>query len=184
MKFIQTSLDGVYLIEPDCFGDYRGWFMESYSQKTFKEHGLDPVFIQDNHSYSREKHTLRGLHFQNEDTAQAKLVRCIRGMVLDVAVNLIRSSGQYRQWFSTVLSAENKGQLYIPKGFAHGYLTLCEDCEIQYKVDYPYAPEAERAIRYDDPEIGVDWGENISPILSGKDATAPFLRDSDISYEW
>ena len=181
MKLINTELDGVYILEARIFGDNRGWFLESYSYKVFKEIGLDINFVQDNHSYSALKGTLRGLHFQNHPMAQTKLVRCTRGKILDVAVDLRKGSPTYKKWIAVELSDENKRQLLIPKGFAHGFLTLTDNVEVQYKVDEYYSKEHDRSIRYDDPEIGINWGI-INPILSNKDKYAPFLKDSDCNF--
>lgn len=181
MEAAKTGIDGLYVLSPVVYGDNRGWFYESFSARTMQELGLLFDFVQDNHSMSSAKGTLRGLHFQLAPRAQAKLVRCTRGEVLDVAVDLRRKSDTYRKWFSVVLSEENKKQLLIPKGFAHGFLTLTEDCELQYKADEFYSREHDRSIRFDDPEIGVDWGiEN--PILSQKDREAPLLKESDINF--
>lgn len=181
MKAIQTRLDGVLIIEPEVFGDYRGWFMETWSEQKMKELGIDIVFVQDNQSYSAQKGTLRGLHFQKNPMAQTKLLRCTRGKILDVAVDLHRDSPNFKKWVAVELSAENKRQLFIPKGFAHGFVTLTEDVEVQYKVDAFYAPDCDRSIRFDDPEIGVEWGVE-NPILSKKDLSAPFLKDSDVDF--
>ena len=172
MQIEKTFIEGLEIINPAVFEDDRGWFYESYSSKIF-----DIEFVQDNHSKSLKAGTLRGLHFQNEPMAQTKLVRCTRGSVLDVAVDLRKQSPTYKKWFSIELSEENKKQLFIPKGFAHGFLTLVDDTEIQYKVDNFYSKEHDRSIRYDDADIGVDWGFSGEVILSDKDRSAPFLRD-------
>ena len=179
MKLIKTKLDGVYIIEPQVFGDERGWFMETYSRIKTPEITCD--FVQDNQSYSKEKGILRGIHFQNGNHAQAKLVRCVRGSVLDVAVDLRKDSSTYKQWVAVELSAENKKQLFIPRGFGHGFLTLTDDVEFVYKTDNYYNYESDRSILWCDSEIGVDWNfEN--PIISEKDAKAPLLRDSDCRF--
>ena len=175
MKFTKTKLDGVVIIEPDVFGDHRGFFMESWSQKKMEEAGLFYNFVQDNHSMSSVKGTLRGIHFQKGDKAQAKLVRCVRGAVLDVAVDLRHDSSTYKQWVAVVLSEENKKQLLIPRGFGHGFVTLTDNVEFLYKADNYYAPEAEGGIRWDDPELGVDWGVE-DPIISTKDKNNPVLN--------
>lgn len=181
MNIIKTELEGVLILEPKVFGDNRGWFMESFSDKVFKEQGLNINFVQDNHSYSAIKGTLRGLHFQNNPMAQTKLVRCTRGKILDVVVDIRKGSPTYKKWIAVELSQENKRQLLIPKGFAHGFVTLTDDVEVQYKVDEYYSKEHDRSIRFDDPEIGIDWGiEN--PILSDKDKNAPLLKDSDCDF--
>ena len=181
MKRIETKLPGVVLIEPQVFGDHRGYFMETYSAKAFAQMGIDTVFVQDNQSFTARKGTLRGIHFQNGDMAQAKLVRVTRGAVMDVAVDLRRGSPTYKQWAAVELSEENKRMLFIPRGFGHGFLTLTDNVEFCYKVDNLYSKEHDRGIRFDDPEIGVEWGVE-EPILSEKDQAAPLLRDSDCSF--
>ncbi len=183
MEKIETLLPGVYILEPKVFGDQRGWFMETYSQKTFQELGIHCAFVQDNHSFTARKGTLRGLHFQNGPMAQAKLVRVLKGAVLDVAVDIRKGSPNYLQWVGEELSAENKRMLFIPRGFAHGFLTLTEDVEFAYKVDNPYSPECDRSLRFDDPAIGVNWGVD-APILSAKDQSAPLLKESDCNYAY
>ena len=181
MKIIKTDVLDVYILEPKVFGDSRGWFMESWSKQTMEEAGLFYDFIQDNQSYSAKKGTLRGLHFQKGKKSQAKIVRCTRGAVLDVAVDLRKGSPTYKKWTSVELSAENKRQFLIPRGFAHAFLTLTDDVEFQYKADNFYAPDYDRNIRWNDPEIGVNWGiEN--PILSEKDQRAPLLSESDTDF--
>lgn len=176
MKFTKTKLDGVVIIEPDVFGDNRGFFMESWNKKKMLEAGLDYDFVQDNHSKSTVKGTLRGIHFQKGEKAQAKLVRCVKGAVLDVAVDLRKNSPTFKQWVGVELSAENKKQLLIPRGFGHGFVTLTDDVEFLYKADNYYAPEADAGIRWNDQDIGVEWGiEN--PILSEKDKKNPFIKD-------
>lgn len=176
MKITKTKLDGVVIIEPDVFGDNRGFFMESWNKKKMAEAGLDYDFVQDNHSKSTVKGTLRGIHFQKGDKAQAKLVRCVKGSVLDIVVDLRRNSPTFKQWVDVELSAQNKKQLLIPRGFGHGFVTLTDDVEFLYKADNYYAPEADAGIRWNDPDIGVEWGiEN--PILSEKDKKNPFLKE-------
>ncbi|NLL50320.1 MAG: dTDP-4-dehydrorhamnose reductase [Eubacteriaceae bacterium] len=182
MKIIRTELPGVQIIEPKVFEDSRGWFTEIYSKKMLENAKIYSDFLQDNHSYSAEKGTLRGLHFQIEPKAQAKLVRCTKGKIVDVAVDIRRGSPTYKRWVKVELSAENKRQLFIPRGFAHGFLTLTDEVEVQYKVDEYYSPEHDRGIRYDDEDINVDWGIVQEPILSEKDERAPFLRDSDANF--
>lgn len=177
MTFTETKLKGAYIIEPRVFGDNRGFFMETWSKKDFENAGLFYDFVQDNHSLSTVKGTLRGIHFQRGDKAQAKLVRCVRGAVLDVAVDLRPSSPTYLQWISAELSEENKKMFLIPKGFGHGFLTLTDHCEFLYKADTCYAPEADGGIRWNDPDIGIDWPVT-APILSEKDKCAPFLKDA------
>ena len=177
MKFTETALPGVYIVEPAVFGDNRGFFMESWSKRAFAEAGLDYDFVQDNHSASTVKGTLRGIHFQRGDKAQAKLVRCTKGAVLDVAVDLRPASLTYKQWVSVELSEDNKRQLLIPRGFGHGFLTLTDEVEFMYKADNFYAPEADGGIRWNDPELAVDWGI-AEPILSDKDSKSPWLKDA------
>jgi dTDP-4-dehydrorhamnose reductase/dTDP-4-dehydrorhamnose 3,5-epimerase len=181
MDITKTKIDDVLILEPRVFGDHRGWFTETYSKIKFQELGIDIEFVQDNHSMSAQKGTLRGLHFQTNPKAQTKLVRCTKGKILDVAVDLRKGSSTYKQWVGIELSEDNKKQLLIPKGFAHGFLTLTDNVEVQYKVDEYYAPECDRSIRFDDPEIGVDW-EIENPILSEKDLKAPLLKDSDVDF--
>ena len=176
MKITKTKLDGVVIIEPDVFGDNRGFFMESWNKKKMEEAGLFYDFVQDNHSKSTVKGTLRGIHFQKGDKAQAKLVRCVKGAVLDVAVDLRPDSPTFKQWVGLELSAENKKQLLIPRGFGHGFVTLTDDVEFLYKADNYYAPEADAGIRWNDPEICINWGVE-NPILSEKDNNNPFLKD-------
>jgi len=182
MKVTKTEIDDLVIIDPDCYGDHRGWFMETYNEAKMKENGIDIVFVQDNHSKSLVKGTLRGLHFQNSPMAQTKLVRCTKGVILDVAVDLRKNSPTYKKWFSIELTEENKKQLFIPQGFAHGFLTLSDDVEVQYKVDNLYSKEHDRGIRYNDPEIGIDWGE-ITPVLSEKDTISPMLKDCDVNFK-
>lgn len=181
MNIIKTKLEGVYIIEPKVFGDERGWFMETYSAIKTPEIAVD--FVQDNHSYSKEKGILRGIHFQNGEHSQAKLVRCIRGAVLDIAVDLRKGSPTYLQWEAVELSAENKKQFFIPRGFGHGFLTLTEDVEFVYKTDNYYNYESDRSIRWNDSDINIEWGI-VSPILSDKDKNAPLLKESDCNYKY
>ena len=176
MDILKTKLEGVYVLIPKVFGDHRGFFMESWSRRTMEEAGLFYDFVQDNHSMSTVKGTLRGIHFQKGDKAQAKLVRCVRGAVLDVAVDLRHNSPTYRQWVSVELSEENKKQLLIPRGFGHGFVTLTDHVEFLYKADNYYAPEADGGVRWNDPDIGVEWGIE-HPILSEKDTKNPWLAD-------
>ena len=180
MKKIETEIKGVCIIESDCYGDHRGWFMETYNQAKFHELGIDTVFVQDNMSFSAQKGTLRGLHYQREPYSQAKLVRCTRGKVVDVAVDIRKGSPTYGKWVSCELSAENKRMFYLPRGMAHGFLTLSDEVEFQYKCDNLYNKESEGSIRYDDRTIGIDWGsllEGIEPVLSQKDKDAPSLEE-------
>ena len=176
MKATETELKGVFVLEPQVFGDARGWFMESWSQRKMHDAGIDVQFVQDNQSFSAQKGTLRGLHYQLNPMCQAKLLRCTRGKIFDVAVDIRKGSPQYGKWVGVELSAENKKQLFIPRGFAHGFITLTDDVEVQYKADNYYAPECDGNIRWDDPDIGVAWP--LKPvILSEKDSKAPLLKE-------
>ena len=173
-----THLRDILIITPLRFGDNRGFFCETWNAGALAEHGISIDFVQDNQSRSSTVGTVRGLHFQSPPHAQDKLVRCGRGRLLDVAVDIRKGSPTYGEWVAVELSAENGKQLLIPKGFLHGFVTLEPDTEILYKCSDYYAPECDGAIRFDDPDIGVDWG--ISPdqaVLSEKDAAAPLLKD-------
>lgn len=182
MDFTAGKLDGVYIIDPKLFCDSRGFFMETWSKRDFEGVGLFYDFVQDNHSASSVKGTLRGIHFQRGEKAQAKLVRCIRGAVLDVVVDLRPSSRSYKQWQAVELSEENRRQILIPRGFGHGFVTLSDHVEFLYRADNPYAPEADAGIRWDDPELHIDWGIE-TPILSEKDRHLPFLQDAVTGFE-
>jgi len=183
---IETKLPGVFILEPQVFGDNRGWFMETWSDKNMDEVGIVVHFVQDNQSFTAHKGTLRGIHFQQLPMAQAKLVRVVRGAVVDIAVDLRKGSRTYMQWTSVVLSAENKRQFFIPQGFGHAFLTLTDDVEFCYKCDNLYSKECDRNIRWNDPDINVDWKslglELDVPMLSDKDANAPLLKDSDCNF--
>ncbi len=181
MKVIATDLKDVFILEPQVHGDHRGWFVESWSERTMKENGLNYNFVQDNHSYSSTKGTFRGLHCQKGDAAQAKLVRCTRGAIMDYVVDVRKGSPTYKKWIAVMLSAENHHQLLIPRGFLHGFLTLTEDVEFLYKVDNYYNYEADRSIRWNDPELGILYDID-DPIVSDKDAIAPLYRNSDIDF--
>ncbi|QGP80138.1 dTDP-4-dehydrorhamnose 3,5-epimerase [Sphingobium sp. CAP-1] len=174
------------LIVPVRHGDARGWFTEVYSAATFARLGIDCAFVQDNHSLSRVAYTLRGLHFQSPPHAQAKLVRCIRGRIFDVAVDVRAGSPTYGRWVGAELSAENGHQLFVPVGFAHGFLTLEADCEVSYKVSDLYAPQCEGGLRWDDPDIAIDWPlpDGVTPELSGKDDILPSLHDFKSSFAY
>jgi dTDP-4-dehydrorhamnose 3,5-epimerase len=178
MEFEPTRLPEVVLIKPRVFGDARGFFFETWQQERFATAGISMPFVQDNHSHST-LHTLRGLHFQIEQP-QGKLVRVSRGEVFDVAVDIRRSSPRFGQWVGVVLSEANHHMLWVPPGFAHGYLALSEEIDFLYKCTDYYAPQHERAIRWDDPQLGVQWPlpTGVAPILSGKDAVAPFLAQA------
>lgn len=181
MKIIDTEIPEVKIVEPQVFGDNRGWFYESYSFEKFRELGIDTVFVQDNRSFSAAKGTLRGIHFQRSPKAQTKLISCTKGEILDVAVDLRNGSPTYLKSVSVVLSEENKRMLYIPKGFGHGFVTLTENVEVFYKVDDFYSKENDRSIHFDDPQIGINWGVE-NPVLSQKDINAPYLTDSDVNF--
>lgn len=184
-EFVQTPLPGVWEITPKRFGDHRGFFSESYSSKVFAEHGIDLVFVQDNHSVSATVGTVRGLHFQSPPHAQDKLVRCGKGKIFDVAVDIRKGSPTYGKWVGVELSAENGRQLLIPVGFLHGFVTRTPDCEVQYKCTDFYAPHCDGSIRWDDPTIGIEWGlGDNQPILSDKDAMAPLLSGFDSPFVW
>lgn len=181
MNFISTKLRGVYIIEPTVFGDNRGWFMETYSKGDFDKAGLKYNFVQDNQSFSKEKGILRGVHFQKQPMAQAKLVRCSQGKIMDIAVDFRQGSPTYLQHVAVELSQENKRQLMIPRGFGHGFVTLTDDVMVQYKVDNLYSNECDRSIKFDDPAMNIAWGID-KPITSAKDDNAPLLQDSDVNF--
>lgn len=183
MTKIETGLDGCYIIEPQVFGDARGWFYESYSKEKFEKLGINTEFVQDNRSFSAQKGTLRGLHCQTDPCAQTKLIYCTRGSFTDVVVDIRKGSPTYMKHVKVELSAENRRMLYIPKGFLHGFVTRTEDVEAFYKVDAFYSPEHDRSVRYNDPAFGIDWDiEN--PILSLKDSQNVCLSDSDIQFTY
>lgn len=165
------------LLTPRRFGDQRGFVAETYNRRKYAKMGINVEFVQDNHSLSREVGTLRGLHFQAPPNAQSKLVRCGRGAFFDVVVDIRKGSSSYGQWVGYELSADNGNQLYVPVGFAHGFVTLEPDTEIVYKFSDYYAPETEGAIRWDDPDLDVEWPLKCNPILSQKDANAPLLKN-------
>jgi dTDP-4-dehydrorhamnose 3,5-epimerase len=177
-----TALDGVLEIFPRRFGDDRGFFSETWSKRSLAEAGLDHEFVQDNHSMSAARGVLRGLHFQLPPAAQVKLVRVSRGKIFDVAVDIRSGSSTFGQWVGVKLSAAAWNQLLIPHGFAHGFVTLEEHCEVQYKVTSPYAPESERSVRWDDPDLGIDWPIVEDLTLSDKDRAAPLLRDLETGF--
>lgn len=179
MKFIETSLPGVIRIEPIIHSDERGFFMETWQARRFRDAGIDAEFVQDNFSRS-SKGTLRGLHYQIQQP-QGKLVRVVSGEVFDVAVDLRRTSAGFGRWAGEILSAGNRHQLWVPPGFAHGFLVLSDTAMFEYKCTDYYSPQFERSIRWDDADIGIEWplpaGER--PVLSSKDAAAPFLENAD-----
>lgn len=171
--FIKTEIEDLIVVVPKRFGDHRGFFSETYNEGRYRKGGVDALFCQDNHSLSKEAGTVRGLHFQEPPYAQGKLVRCGRGSLFDVAVDIRTSSPTYGKWYGCVLSEENGKQLYVPEGFAHGFMTLEPDTEIVYKCSEFYHPESEGALLWNDPDIGISWPELTSEvILSEKDRTA------------
>lgn len=181
MNVTKLEIEEVLLIEPDVFKDYRGYYFESYSKRTLEKFGITNVFVQDNHLLSLKKGTIRGIHFQNDPKAQAKLLRCTKGSILDIAVDLRKGSPTYKKYVSVILDAENKKQIYIPRGFGHACMSLVDDTEVQYKVDELYFPEFDRAIAWNDPELSIDWGTD-QIIVSQKDMNAPMLADSDVNF--
>ncbi|PAD85368.1 dTDP-4-dehydrorhamnose 3,5-epimerase [Niallia circulans] len=182
MQITETFIQGLKVVEPKVFGDHRGWFMETFNEEIFQKAVIDIRFVQDNQSFSATKGTLRGLHYQLNPKAQTKLVRCTKGAIFDVAVDIRKGSPTFGKWFGIELSAENKKQLLIPQGFAHGFMTITDDVEVQYKVDNLYAPDCDRGISWNDPEIGIEWPLEITPVLSEKDEKAPLLKDADNNF--
>lgn len=178
MNITETKLKDVYLLSPNVFEDTRGWFMETYS-KVKMGHLTNVDFVQDNQSYSAKKGTLRGIHFQTSPMAQTKLVRCVKGSVLDLAVDLRKDSPNFKKWILVELSAQNKNQLLIPRGFGHGFVTLEDDTEIVYKVDNYYSKENDKSILWSDSDLNIEWGIT-NPILSDKDINAPRLKEIEL----
>lgn len=184
MKVIKTAIEDVVIIEPDVFGDARGYFFESYSQKKFNEQVREVKFVQDNESKSKYG-VLRGLHFQKGKDAQSKLVRVVKGRVLDVAVDIRKGSPTFGKYVAVELTEDNHRQLFVPRGFAHGFSVLSEEAIFQYKCDNLYAPQAEGAIAWNDPEIGIDWGLPAEDVLlSAKDVAHPLLKDSEYLFDY
>lgn len=184
MKVIKTAIEDVVIIEPDVFGDARGYFFESYSQKKFDEQVREVKFVQDNESKSKYG-VLRGLHFQKGKDAQSKLVRVVKGRVLDVAVDIRKGSPTFGKYVAVELTEDNHRQLFVPRGFAHGFSVLSEEAIFQYKCDNLYAPQAEGAIAWNDPEIGINWGLPAEDVLlSAKDAAHPLLKDSEYLFDY
>ena len=184
MEVIKTSIEGVVIIEPKVFGDHRGYFFESFSERDFNQQVREVKFVQDNESKSRYG-VLRGLHFQKPPYAQAKLVRVIKGRVLDVAVDIRKGSPTYGKHVAVELTEDNHRQFFIPRGFAHGFAVLSEEAVFQYKCDSYYAPQSEGAIAWNDPDLDIDWGvpaDNV--LLSEKDSRHPRLRDAEIPFEY
>jgi len=186
LQIEDTAIPGVKILTPPRFGDHRGFFSESYSRKVLAEAGIDEEFVQDNHSLSLTPGTVRGLHFQAPPHAQGKLVRCGRGALFDVAVDIRKGSPTYGEWVGVELSFENGRQLWLPAGMAHGFVTRAPETEIVYKCTDYYARETEGAVIWNDPDIGIAWDmpEGTEPVLSGKDAEAPRLADLDSPFTW
>jgi dTDP-4-dehydrorhamnose 3,5-epimerase len=185
MKIETTPLAGLVVLTPDRFGDDRGFFSESWNRKRMADAGFDIDFVQDNHSLSAQAGTVRGLHFQAPPHAQAKLVRCGRGRLFDVAVDIRRGSPTFGRWFGVALSFDNGRQLLIPAGFLHGFVTREPDTEVIYKCSDYYAPECDGAVRFDDSDLGIDWGlGGIAAILSEKDARAPAFAAFNSPFDW
>ena len=181
MNYIEQSVKGVFVIEPKVFGDSRGYFYESFKQAEFDEHiGHHVAFVQENQSKS-SKGVLRGLHYQKGDASQAKLVRVVKGSVLDVAVDIRKSSPTFGKYVAVELSEENNRQLFIPRGFAHGFLVLSDEAVFTYKVDNVYAPQADAGIMYNDPQVGIEWPKlDCEFLLSEKDTKHPLLKDAEV----
>lgn len=182
MNVIKTEIPGVLIIETDVFEDQRGFFTETYNKPKYETLGITTEFVQDNMSYSLHKGTLRGLHWQNPPYAQAKIVSCSKGRVMDVAVDIRKGSPTFGRYVMVELSAENHRQFFIPRGFAHAVLTMTDDVEFRYKCDNVYNKASEGGMRYDAPEIGIDWESllnGIKPVLSEKDQTGPALKDAN-----
>ena len=179
------ALPDVREIRPARHGDERGFFSEVWNAETWRAAGIELQFVQDNHSFSAHRGVLRGLHYQLLPVAQDKLVRVTRGAIFDVAVDIRRGSPTFGQWVGATLSATEWNQLLVPKGFAHGFVTLEADTEVQYKVTAPYSPQCDRAVRFDDPAIGIDWPLPADALtLSAKDQAAPLLADADLAHDW
>ena len=174
MNITETKLPGVLIIEPKVFSDSRGWFMETYSKKKIPQ--ITCEFVQDNHSFSKDKGVLRGIHFQYPPMEQAKLVRCVRGALMDFVVDIRPESEKFKQWIKVELTQENKKQIFVPRGYGHSIVTLTENVEIEYKTDNYYSPEHYGVILWSDPEIGIDWGID-NPILIDRDKNAPLLKE-------
>ncbi len=180
MKILKTAIEDILIIEPDVHGDHRGYFVETYNKKRYDENGIKADFVQDNMSFSAQKGTLRGLHFQNPPFAQAKLVSVSKGAVIDIAVDIRKGSPTYLKFVAVELSEENHRQLFIPRGFAHAFVTTTENVEFRYKCDNLYNKDSEGGIRYDDPAIAIPWDEilkGIEPILSEKDKNGKGINE-------
>lgn len=184
MNVRRLKLPEIVEITPPKFGDDRGYFAETFNRQRWREFGIDIEWVQDNHSLSAVPMTLRGLHFQEAPYAQHKLIRVLKGAILDVAVDIRAGSPTYREWVSVTISASAFNQLLVPEGFAHGFLTLEPDTEVSYKVSAAYSREHDRSIRWDDPAIGIDWGLERLPILSAKDQIAPTLAEANPGFRY
>ncbi|MBE6904691.1 MAG: dTDP-4-dehydrorhamnose 3,5-epimerase [Ruminococcaceae bacterium] len=181
MVVTESELPGVKILEPKYFEDYRGYYCESYSAKTLQQFGIGIIFVQDNHLLSLKKGTIRGIHFQNAPKAQTKLLRCTQGAIMDFVVDLRKGAPTYKKYISIEITADNRKQIFIPKGFGHACISLVDNTHVQYKVDEFYEPQYDRAIAWNDPELNIQWGTN-DPIVSEKDRNAPFLCDSDMNF--
>lgn len=182
MNVTPLKLTDAFVLEPVVHGDHRGFFMESYNDSLFKQHGITYNFIQDNQSLSVEAGVLRGLHYQLNPKAQTKLIRVLTGAVYDVIVDIRKSSPTFGQWVGVILSEHNHRQLLVPKGFAHGFCTLVPNTQVLYKVDEYYSPENDRGILWNDPALGIDWPMS-NPTLSDKDQRHPLLKDAEMNFE-
>lgn len=182
MNVTPLKLTDAFVLEPVVHGDHRGFFMESYNDSLFKQHGINYYFIQDNQSLSAEAGVLRGLHYQINPKAQTKLIRVLTGAIYDVIVDIRKSSPTFGQWVGVILSEHNKRQLLVPKGFAHGFCTLVPNTQVLYKVDEYYSPENDRGILWNDPALGIDWPTS-NPILSDKDQRHPLLKDAEMNFD-
>lgn len=181
MKIIETKFQDVFILKPQIFTDNRGKFMESYNKKTFEQLGIKVDFIQDNHSVSNQVGVLRGLHYQVNPKAQTKLVRVCSGIIFDVVVDIRTNSPTFGQWIGVVLSEYDNRQIFVPKGFSHGFCTLSPNTIVCYKVDQYYHPEYDRGILWNDPDIGIDWPIT-TPLLSDKDSKHPLLKNADLNF--
>lgn len=181
MEIKKTNLSGVIILQPNVYGDDRGYFLETYNQERFKQIGLDAEFVQDNQSLSKQAGTIRGLHYQLAPDAQTKVVRCVAGAIFDIAVDIRKNSPTYKQWVGVILSADNQWQLVVPKGFAHGFCTLVPDTIVAYKVDHSYSPKNDRGIRWNDAELAIDWPVH-APTLSKKDRVHPLFNQAEMNF--
>lgn len=182
MNVTPLKLTDAFVLEPVVHGDHRGFFMESYNDSLFKQHGITYNFIQDNQSLSAEAGVLRGLHYQLNPKAQTKLIRVLTGAIYDVIVDIRKSSPTFGQWVGVILSEHNHRQLLVPKGFAHGFCTLVPNTQVLYKVDEYYSPENDRGILWNDPALGIDWPTS-NPTLSDKDQRHPLLKDAEMNFD-